>query len=340
MLREICLKKVAAIIGFSCLVFSLHAQQQGQYSQYMMNYSLINPAVAGTSDYLDIRLGYRNQWTGFSGAPRNYYLSGHMPLNKVHNKHVKQRDKGDPYHVVGGVFSGQKLGALSHNAGYLTYAFHLPLTSKLTMSMGAVAGFNQFALDVNALNFGDGVTDPAAFGAANKTNFDMGLGIWVYTKNLFVGASSMQVLQSKIDFGNIDGPGVLNRLYYVTGGYKIDVNRDLKVIPTVLFKNTTTAMQFDINTKVRFRDLLWAGVSYRKEDAVLALAGVGIPLGANKGGSGVNGNGHGNNARLEIGYSYDFNTSRLRNYNAGSHEIMIGLILPVGGRLICPSDYW
>jgi type IX secretion system PorP/SprF family membrane protein len=336
------LKKIVGIVVFTCIGFSLHAQQQGQFSQYMMNYFLINPAVAGTEDFVDVRAGYRSQWAGLTGSPQNYYVSGHFPINKLHSSMRKQVKKKQAHHSMGGFVSGQTLGALSHKSAYLSYAYHLPLSSKWDLSMGAMGGFNQLSVDPNALNFGDNINDPAAASSANKTKFDMGLGIWLYSDKLFFGLSSMQILQNKIDFsGGLDvatNKGMLNRHYYLTGGYKFQVNKEVQIIPSILLKNTVTAFQMDINTKVRYKNLFWGGMSYRKQDAIVLLAGVGIPLGQSRPGSGVGRNG--SSSRLEIGYSYDLVTSKLNAYSKGSHEIMLALILPMGGRVVCPSNYW
>src|SRR6478609_424201 len=101
--------------------FTAQAQQQGQYSQYMLNYYLINPAVAGTEDFIDLKSGYRMQYTGWNGAPRNYYVSGHTALNKVNLRRTAGVSRS-PHHAVGAVFSGQKIGLFSHNTFYVSYA--------------------------------------------------------------------------------------------------------------------------------------------------------------------------------------------------------------------------
>ena len=204
----------------------VYAQQQGQYSQYMMNYTLVNPGASGTDNHVDIRTGYRMQWLGLDGGPRNYYVSGHVPINKKHTN-SKRNVASSPYHVIGGVISGQTIGVFSHNTGYVNYAYHLPLTSKWVMSMGAVAGFNQFGLS-GETKWIDNVPDPT-IEVVNHVKFDLGLGIWMYSEKLFFGLSSMQVLQNKVDFNrSYSGADMLNRHFYLTGGYNIEVTRDIK----------------------------------------------------------------------------------------------------------------
>ena len=46
------------------------AQQNPQFSQYLQNSLILNPAIIGAEDITEFTLGYRNQWTGFEGAPR------------------------------------------------------------------------------------------------------------------------------------------------------------------------------------------------------------------------------------------------------------------------------
>jgi len=327
------IKKWLLSLCFVSLGMISFAQQQGQYSQYMMNYYLINPAVSGTEDFIDVRAGYRMQWTGLAGAPRNYYLSGHMPLNKVDTK-MSRGKITSPHHSVGAIFSGQTLGILAHNTAYLSYAYHLPVSDKAVLAMGAVGGINQVSADPNKADWGDNVYDPSVTGV-KKTNFDLGIGLWFYTKKFFAGVSSMQIPQGKLGLSDeIKTSGILNRHFYITGGYKFKINQEMSFIPSVLLKGTSAAYQVDINGKVRYRNRGWLGMSYRRTDAIALLGGVIIPL------SSMKPNQKHGCAMLEIGYSYDVTTSRLKRHSYGSHEIMVALLLPMKGRMICPSDFW
>ena len=297
------------------------AQQQGQYSQYMMNYFLVNPAVAGTEDYLDVRMGYRNQWAGLEGAPKNYYLTAHMPLNKIHDRHDKKfhRKMTEPYHVLGGMASGQTLGAISTYTANLSYAFHLPLTLKWNMSGGISAGMMQYALNQSKLEYsnGDPNYDPAQ-GNYNKIKPNLNVGVWFYTDKFFGGLSTSQLFESKQG-----KEGKLQRHYYATAGYRFQLNRELGLVPSLLFKTVPgAAYQVDVNAKLRYLNLAWVGLSYRNQDAAVVLLGVNIK------------------DRFEIGYSYDITTSALKAYSAGSHEIMLALKLETQAQIHSPSDFW
>lgn len=314
------------ILMFACV--TAFAQQQAQYSQYMLNYYLINPAVSGTEDFTDIKVGYRNQWAGLAGSPVNYYVSGHTPIGKMHSSNSKLH-KGKPkkpHHTLGGLITGQELGAFTHTGFYATYAYHAPISRSFTLSMGIAGGVHNYYLDQSKLDFGDETVDAAVTSSNNATKPDVNAGLWLYSKKVFVGLSSQQLLRNRLDFTPEavgSDKGALNRHFYLTGGYLFEVTPEVKIIPSVLMKIVVPqSLQLDINTKVRYRDVVWAGLGYRKTDAFVILVG------------GIIAN------TLELGYSYDVSTSQLSKVSGGSHELMVGVRLHSKGRVICPGEYW
>jgi hypothetical protein len=68
------MKKQAFILLFLIGNLAL-GQQLPLYSQYLYNKFLINPAVAGSDGYTSFNLTAREQWIGFSGAPRTVSFS-------------------------------------------------------------------------------------------------------------------------------------------------------------------------------------------------------------------------------------------------------------------------
>lgn len=126
-------------------------------------------------------------------------------------------------------------------------------------------------------------------------------------KKIYVGLSGTNLLESSADIGNVrSGP---KRNLYLTAGYYINLmerhKRSLYIIPSLLVKSNLSNVQFDLSARVEYNDLLWAGVSYRYQDAVAVLAGVNI-----KG--------------FHIGASYDFTTSYLKEVSNGSIELFLG----------------
>src|SRR4030095_8282771 len=58
------------------------AQQRPQYTQYILNNYILNPALSGIENYVDVKISGRDQWVGLSGAPRTAYLTVQAPIGK------------------------------------------------------------------------------------------------------------------------------------------------------------------------------------------------------------------------------------------------------------------
>ena len=83
-------------------------------------------------------------------------------------------------------------------------------------------------------------------------------------------------------------------------------NQNIKFKPAFLLKAVEGApLQADVTANFLFSEKLTLGVAYRWDAAWSALAGFQITDG------------------LMIGYSYDAETTKLANYNSGSHEIFL-----------------
>jgi type IX secretion system PorP/SprF family membrane protein len=74
------LRQLTGILFLLLLNKAIFSQQRPQYTQYIFNNFLLNPAVAGIENYTDVKAGYRNQWKGLEGAPVTTYISVNTPL--------------------------------------------------------------------------------------------------------------------------------------------------------------------------------------------------------------------------------------------------------------------
>jgi len=63
--------------------FSMYAQQEPHYTQYMYNMSTVNPGYMINEPGL-IKVGslYRTQWVGIEGAPKTANIFAHIPLSE------------------------------------------------------------------------------------------------------------------------------------------------------------------------------------------------------------------------------------------------------------------
>ncbi|XHR97751.1 PorP/SprF family type IX secretion system membrane protein [Mucilaginibacter sp. UC70_90] len=134
------------------------AQQRPQYTQYVFNNYLLNPALSGIENYTDVKLGYRSQWTGLEGAPVTSYFSVNAPignrflqgdatafpagggLNPSSRSYTQNYMAAEPHHGVGLMVVSDKTGPITQTNIDATYAYHLGLTEKLNLAVGVSAG--------------------------------------------------------------------------------------------------------------------------------------------------------------------------------------------------------
>jgi type IX secretion system PorP/SprF family membrane protein len=296
------MKKIVALfftIGFGTVVY---AQQLPQLTQYMINNYAINPAIAGMHDYYQVNTTIRNQWAGINDAPRTTILS-------IYGK------KGD--HVgLGGVVYNDQAGPTSRLGGNMSYTYHLSLSSEVKAALALAAGFSQFKILKEGLNFEDNFANEAQGGDIVRTVPDATFGFNTYGKNWYFGLSIPQLLSYSPDlydrnfYNNLDeeSQGKLLRHYYVLGAYKHQIDPFWSIEPSLLLKSfKASPTQFDIGVKTTYDDKLWFGGGYRTNGYILCLLGYTIK------------------ERYVLGYSYDISTGPIGIASNGSHEFMLGI---------------
>jgi type IX secretion system PorP/SprF family membrane protein len=303
-----------------------HAQQMAQYSQYMNNNYLLNPAVAGTEDYIDVKLSYRTQWVGIEGAPKTYYASVNSSLGRLRTQSKRTlHDWSRGFHAIGGLVYRDQTGPIARTALYGSYTYNLALTRSLRLALGVSVGMQQFSLDGSMLQFYN--TSTTVANQASRVP-DATVGLWLYNENFYAGVSSAQILGNQLDIAYDPGtrllsPNKLERHYFLTGGVRLPLGEDVSLVPSVLVKYMRPApVSVDVNAKIKFRDILWVGASYRVNDAFAGMAGINFSPVAS------------------LSYSYDAITSDLAGYQSGSHEVLLGLKLKKKQKAVCPDRFW
>ncbi|MCU0428706.1 MAG: type IX secretion system membrane protein PorP/SprF [Cytophagaceae bacterium] len=316
--------RVLVIVSLICVHHFGWSQQKAQFTQYMINPFLLNPAVAGTEDYTDLRAGYRYQWAGFEGAPRTLYVSGHTNLGKKKVVGNRTRHKKNGFHGLGFLLINDAIGASTSSAITGSYAYHVSLTKKMFVSMGANGGIHFYELDANKLRTAN-PDDPSITGFRGSNLADINIGSWLYSDKFYAGISMNQVFNPTLAAPNSEATskGKMAHHYYLTGGYRIPFSYDWNFVPSILIKAVSPApLSFDLNSKFRYKDLAWFGASYRNRDALAIMAGIVI------------------SNLIDISYSYDFTTSNIRQYSQGSHEVVLGWRLRSKQQVLCPSHFW
>ena len=316
---------------------SAHAQQVAQLSQYMNNNYLLNPAAAGTEDYIDVKVSYRAQWTGIKDAPQTYYVSANSALGALHTQ--KKRTKYDwrrGFHAIGGTVYRDVTGPTSRTFLSGSYAYNLPLTRTLRLALGASLGVQQYAIDGNKLEYFSGTQGMSE--AARVP--DASIGVWLYSPSFYLGISSTQLLNNDLDLGYTNASNAsraifanrLERHYFGTAGVRLPLSDDVSIVPSVLVKympleltkarKRETAMAVDANVKIKIKDVVFIGASYRIDDAFVGMVGVNF------------------SPTASLSYSYDATTSDLAGYQLGGHEVLLGLKLKKSNKVVCADRFW
>ena len=305
-------------------------QQLPQYTQYIFNNYIVNPAITGIENYTDFKTSYRTQWQGIDGAPETGTFSIHAPIgrnfswdnatsfagngnNPMSRSYLQNYRASEPHHGIGLVVVLDKIGPISNTYGDLTYAYHLGLAPQLNLSVGVAAGVSYVTLDRSKLAPGNPADETIASDLGSQLSPNLGAGLWLYSPRFFVGISGMQLLSGNLlGTGNGQTINIVRKVphFYFTTGYKVFLAEDIAFLPSILLQKAGhTDLSIDLNSKVAFRDRLWLGASYRKGDSFSVLTGLNI------------------SHLINIGYSYDFTTSALKKVSGGTHEVILGILL-------------
>ena len=121
---------LAIVTGFT----GVRAQQMPQYTQYMFNDFVINPAIAGIYDYFQIRTNHRFQWVGLLDPPMTNSIALYGPHAKL--------DMG-----YGGYVYSDVTGPTSRAGITGSYAYNIAVAGDIRLSMGISLSLLQYRID-------------------------------------------------------------------------------------------------------------------------------------------------------------------------------------------------
>ena len=288
-----------------------NAQQLPVFSQYKQNAFLYNPAVASVDGQTLFTFISRKNWMGFKGAPGlvalgfQHRFSGE-PMNVssglLGNKRINLDQKGRV--GIGGFVFSDKNGPVSRNGVQMAYSYYIPMgESTVSFGMAAMGFVNNANKDeIKFLNN----NEPAIGSMEPSVSYDMAIGAFYSMSNkIFAGISCMQILKTfDLSYKNEYFNEYL-RHFYIIGGYRHALNDELAIEPSLYMKVNNNNFQTDINTRLYFKSVYWAGLSYRTNNDLVLMGGANL-------------------GDFYVGYSFDYGFGEIIKTSFGSHEINFG----------------
>ncbi len=287
------MKKISLLLIFITIltVKDMSAQQDPQYTQYMYNMNIMNPAYAGSKESLSITALYRTQWSGLDGAPETITFSAHSPVGER----------------VGLGLSAIKdeLGPISETNVYIDFSYTLPLGENVKLALGLKAGATFHDVGLTSLELQD-PGDPFFSEDISNVYPNVGAGAFLYTENFYLGLSVPNFLNSiHLDENGLQY-GSETQHFFATAGYVFQISDNFKLKPSVMVKSAFDApISLDGNLNALFFDRFEIGASYRLDDSFSGLVGFQVT------------------DFLRIGYAYDHITSELKGVGSASHEVIV-----------------
>jgi type IX secretion system PorP/SprF family membrane protein len=297
---------IAILVLILLGTYSSSAQQDPQYTQYMYNTQVINPAYAGSREALSFGLLGRTQWVNFEGAPKTGTFTVNSPIGVLSNM------------GLGLSIVHDELGPAVESNINIDYSYTINTSDTDKLSFGLKAGLDLLDVDFTKLNIAD-QGDIFENNVDSKIQPQIGAGVYYYTDRFYTGLSVPNFLTSKhFDESQIDNlinnpTGVAGETtaaerlhYFLIAGYVFDLSDNLKFKPATLVKLVSGApLEWDVSANFLISEMFTIGASYRWSAALSAMAGFQI------------------SEEFFIGVGYDYQTTDIESFSSGSYEVFL-----------------
>ncbi len=275
---------------------SASAQQKAMFTQYMFNGLVVNPAYSAIDETLNITALARQQWVGFKGAPNTQTLTVHSPIKQSNTS-------------AGIILMRDQIGeVIRENGAFATLAHRVQLQEGTYLALGVNGGIGKYVGEYSLTGSASAATDPV-FGDQNSLRGNFGVGLMLFSDKFYAGISSPFFYYRDLG-GEAPSETAYKPHYIMQGGYLVDLGPELKFKPNVLVKYVSgSPVQVDVNANFLLKETIWLGGSVRSMDSFDVLAELQLT------------------PNIQLGYSYDFTTSRLAKVEKGSHEIVLNFRL-------------
>lgn len=298
---------VCSMVATILLVKPLAAQQTVQYSMYMLNPNLYNPAYTATTEYVEAIAQVRTQWQGIEGNPRSQFLSVGMPIFKI-NSGINLAVENDA------------LGIRKNTQFRLSYGYHFRINENWGIGTGIAANLWQQKIDGSLIKTPEGqyeggsiahldpILEENTFSSTAPTAH---AGIFLKGKSTQIGFSVLNLWSSNFKFtGNENVNFSPKKTFLFTFAKKLKINDNFALQPSFLIKTDGVGFQSEFSTLFLIKNNITTGISFRgynnkSIDSAIALVGLSL------------------NKNITLNYAFDLTLSTLNDFSRGSHEIIL-----------------
>lgn len=283
------------LVGMICS--NAFTQQEYSFTHYFETNSFFNPAATGSEHTQNIVGLFRKQWAGYKGSPTTGGI--------LYENEVPKYNMG-----IGGYVFTDKIGETSLTTATANYAYNIKLNNTLKIAFGIDAGVDFITTDYSRLIYWDQTDQLISNAKVNNVLPKVGIGTHFYADNYYVGLSVPRLLNfNSRDFFTVNNSSVpmLVSHYYLTGGYKFDINADFEMRTNALIKYTRGVLpQADLNATCTYNKIIGFGLGYK----TLGFATTYIQYSYDN--------------TVTLSYAYDLSLNPIAEYaRGGTHEVMI-----------------
>lgn len=311
---------------FFLVLMSAEAQYIPNSAQSFQFIPLYNPAFTGIESFNDLKISYRYQWSGFGSYSPKFLNLAYMsrlvePLDLAYNSlrvsdpsamlpENLPRSKRIIHGMGGNVFYSQ-IGVLKSAGANISYAIHYPVASHLRLAGGISLLVENRKLDVGEIT----VRDPDEFynhllnGSTSQTDLNVRAGAVLYGPRFYFGFTYLPVVYTPIEASDLAMTVPFYRAS-VQAGFSFPLNADVTLKPSIVgLIQMNNEWTLDYHVKAFFRENIWLGISYRDIRSGVGLVGWNF------------------NERLTASYSYEMSLGEFKQFNDGSHELVLSFRL-------------
>lgn len=317
------MKKLAFILITIAFWQVAPAQQLPIYSQYLYNKFLINPAHAGSDGYTSVNLTAREQWIGYSGAPRTYSLSWQTrflkkpyEVKQKSSTRTRYRPKTDGRVGLGAYIFSDRNGLIQRTGFQASYAYHMWIQNNTQVSLGIAATGYHFIINADQGSFED-PSEPWLTDNLRRGVFvpDADFGIYLLNPRFDFGFSAQQLFGAAAKIGNYAYRNFqMNRHFYTFGSYYLPIASKQELEPSVLVKMSEELRpQADLGLTYIYDQSLWTGLTYRTGGGIIANIRLKyVPK-------------HTTKTAMFFGYAVDFTLNQIQRVTYGTHELTLAI---------------